>query len=350
MRWWHDLPAGPRRGLVLVLHVLATGAVGIADYVSGPDLELRPFYLLPVVSAAWYLGGRSAVVVSAAAAISYFFANDYAFGSPTKDIGVTVWNNLARLGTYGLVAVLAGGVRSERDRVNATNQELVREAERRDEYVALFVHELRHSAATMSLAAASVGSSPAFPDAERSFLMRLRDQASGLEDLAAQLLTIGRVEGTDTASEIDLRDLATSVVTDHLTEQRIELRSPPHPVIVRGDQRGLQTALRNYVRNALRFSEPGSPVSLELIERDGWAGVQVSDQGVGIPPAEEGQLFQKYSRLSTGRAVAGAGLGLYLVRLIIEAHGGSVQASSPGPGRGSTFSFLVPRAPASSSH
>jgi signal transduction histidine kinase len=72
--------------------------------------------------------------------------------------------------------------------------------------------------------------------------------------------------------------------------------------------------------------------------------VRVIDKGTGIPPGEEERIFERFHRSDTrlSRATAGVGLGLYITRSIVEAHGGTIWAESPGPGRGSTFTMALP--------
>lgn len=98
------------------------------------------------------------------------------------------------------------------------------------------------------------------------------------------------------------------------------------------------------VSNALKYSPPDTPVVIRVARSDGEALVSVTDQGVGIPPEEMPRLFQRFYRVAGGRRGEGLGLGLYMSRLIVDAHGGRIWAESE-PGKGSTFSFTLPSAP-----
>ena len=82
-----------------------------------------------------------------------------------------------------------------------------------------------------------------------------------------------------------------------------------------------------------------------LRRRDGEAVVSVTDPGLGMPAEDLRRLFQLFSRLPTGREIEGTGLGLYIARGIVEAHGGRIWAESAGPGQGSTFGFGLPLHP-----
>jgi signal transduction histidine kinase len=95
----------------------------------------------------------------------------------------------------------------------------------------------------------------------------------------------------------------------------------------------------------LKYSPPGTSVRVRLTYEESQAVVTVSDQGPGLQPQETARLFQKYYRIrSTAKQSEGLGLGLYISRLLVEAHGGHIWVEST-PGQGSHFSFTLPLAP-----
>lgn len=99
----------------------------------------------------------------------------------------------------------------------------------------------------------------------------------------------------------------------------------------------------NLVSNALKYGG-GKPVTVQLEAIDGGAKLTVADQGIGIDPQDRERIFARFERAASPRHYGGLGLGLYVTRSIIEAHGGSVQVFST-PGAGSTFVVEVPREP-----
>lgn len=331
---------------ILVVHLAAVAVVGVADYVSGPQYELRAFYLVPVMSAAWMGGWRLGVLIAAVSTTSLFLANDYARIAAAMGLQMPVWNTASRFLLYLVIVVLTDRVHRQDDELRAKQDELVREAELREGSIALFVHELRHSAASMALASASLETSPRLADDERSFVGRLRQQARDLEHVASGLLTIGRLESGSLALDlvpVDLETLARDAAAASAAPERVDVRSE-RPLTVRADPEHLRRALDNYIRNALAFSPRPSRVTVEVAERDGLGGVVVSDEGIGFDPRETSRLFRKYGRLGGADRRDGAGLGLYLTRLIVEAHGGRVDAVSAGPGAGSRFALYLPLA------
>ena len=109
-------------------------------------------------------------------------------------------------------------------------------------------------------------------------------------------------------------------------------------------------ALLNLLDNAVKYSEQAEKkeVLVRVAERDGSVVISVTDHGVGIAPEEQKKIFEKFYRVSTGLVhdVKGSGLGLSLVKHIVEAHHGSVTVES-APGRGSTFNISLPAAESS---
>ncbi|MGO9829634.1 MAG: ATP-binding protein [Myxococcaceae bacterium] len=109
------------------------------------------------------------------------------------------------------------------------------------------------------------------------------------------------------------------------------------------EPRRLERVVANFLQNALKYSPPGSPIVLRLTETAGTAMVSVADQGPGLSNEEASFVFDKYRRTRAARRAEGLGLGLFISRKIVEAHGGSIGVEST-PGQGATFFFRVPLA------
>ena len=120
------------------------------------------------------------------------------------------------------------------------------------------------------------------------------------------------------------------------------------PVWVEGDETRLAQVLDNLLNNALKFSHKGGRIAIEAVAEDGAALLRVSDNGEGIAADVLPTLFEPFAQAdhSLDRTGGGLGLGLSMVKGLVELHGGSVAARSAGPGQGSTFSVRLPLAPA----
>ncbi len=131
-----------------------------------------------------------------------------------------------------------------------------------------------------------------------------------------------------------------------LDDDSVRLDVPPQ-AWVRGDMEQLRVAFRNLIENAIRYAGPKIDVDVRVRPLTGRKiEVEVADQGPGIPPNALTRIFQRFQRVShdTVRPTRGLGLGLYIVRNVVRAHGGSVRAESEGEGTGSRFIVTLPRA------
>lgn len=224
------------------------------------------------------------------------------------------------------------------------------EATRRD-FVALISHDLR---------------SPLTAIVSKAYWLRHMLQGLGMDRETAGASTIIRsarqmalmiqdlVESTYLESgqaemqfrPTDLVELVADIAQRVGTEQdrariSLDVAGPIPPV--RADPDRLERALVNLITNALKYSPPDAPVSVGLRVDGGTATVTVADRGVGIPADEIPHVFEKFRRARTGLTSEGLGLGLYITRLIAQAHRGSVGVESE-PGKGSAFHLRLPLA------
>jgi signal transduction histidine kinase len=122
---------------------------------------------------------------------------------------------------------------------------------------------------------------------------------------------------------------------------RVVTHLEPSLPAVDADAELIERALANLISNGIKYGVGGGMVEVSTTHGGGHVAVSVRDEGKGLAPGEQARLFQPFSRSSTGRGVEGTGLGLYIVRTIVEAHGGSVRVDS-AVGRGSTFTIELP--------
>jgi signal transduction histidine kinase len=228
----------------------------------------------------------------------------------------------------------------------------LRESERvKDEFVATVSHELRTPLTSIVGYAEVLLDSDALPDQERAFLEVIDRNAHRLQRLVGDLLFFARVESGQLELDLELIDLR------KLCERALEAARPaseakglrleleaPAPVEVEGDCARLEQLVDNLLSNAVKFTPEGGRVCVQLAQADAEAALTVEDSGIGIPAGEIDQLFQRFFRASsaTAREIPGTGLGLAIAKAIVEAHGGTISAtSSPA---GTTFRVRVPAA------
>lgn len=119
--------------------------------------------------------------------------------------------------------------------------------------------------------------------------------------------------------------------------------SPDFP-IVQGDERRLTQVLNNLFSNAIKYSADGGPIEISGKLQNQYVTLSVHDLGIGIPKHQQHRIFQKFSRLDNAlsRKTEGTGLGLFLTKAIIEAHGGQIWFENNQDGPGTTFTFCLP--------
>lgn len=221
------------------------------------------------------------------------------------------------------------------------------EAQEPESFISLVAHELRTPLTVISghVQMLERGTMDEVKRAET--LRKLREQTKRLQRLIDDLLdvsriTAGRLEITPELT--DLEALARSRIEEYqATTQRhtLILDAPSEPTVGCWDRQRLSQVLNHLLSNAIKYSPQGE-IRASIQRQDASVQVTVQDQGAGMTEAEISQLFQLYSRLERTRKIVGNGLGLYLSKGYIEAHGGRIWATSPGLGQGSAFYFTIP--------
>jgi signal transduction histidine kinase len=218
--------------------------------------------------------------------------------------------------------------------------------------LAIFAHDLRGPLANLALLLEVIGS---LTVGSRTDAMARQAQGivDALNDLLTSMLARVRATGDPLSADgalVDLDRLVEQVwsLNRPIAERRAVLleRSGLRNVTLLGDAQLLRQALDNLIGNAVKHSPSGSSVSCEVEVENGHAVIRIRDRGPGIRPEEIGRLFRPFMRLST-RATGTApsvGLGLWIVRLIAERHGGSVAADVAVDGAGVTLMLRLPLA------
>jgi CheY-like chemotaxis protein len=226
----------------------------------------------------------------------------------------------------------------------------------RDEFLATLAHELRNPLAAIRNAAQVLRQSGGRPPAGERPLEVIERQARHMGRMLDDLLDVARL----VRGKLELRrgpvdlervlDDAVEAARPLLQQQghRLDRRGPPGPLPVDGDAARLEQVFVNLLHNAAKYTPAGGHVRLEAEAADGRARVRVRDDGAGIDPDLLERVFEPFAQAdrSLARSPGGLGIGLTLVRKMVELHDGTVTAASDGPGRGSTFTVTLPLRPA----
>jgi len=218
--------------------------------------------------------------------------------------------------------------------------------------IAELVHEIRTPLSAI-LAAAQLLRLPRLSDAQREQTIdAIEHEARYLNTLTTTFLDLARLESGRakfTRDTIEVKPLVTEVVNlfaGQAAERNItfaiEIPDDFPPLIA--DYGKIKQVLLNLVSNAVKYNRPGGHIRIAAFqEDDGSITISVSDTGPGISPEHQKRLFQKFYRVSdSAKQAGGSGLGLYICKRIVEAHGGTIRVESQ-PGQGTTFLFTLPQ-------
>lgn len=216
----------------------------------------------------------------------------------------------------------------------------------RDQFLAMLGHELRNPLSAISMAAELACHQN---NEERDIILR---QTRHLTRLVDDLLDVARVTSGKIVLKragVDLRQVverALEVVQPLMQQQRLEvwLELPNEPVFVDGDQVRLEQVVGNLLTNAAKYTPEAGRVEVRLQRGGTKAWISVRDNGMGISQEMLARVFDLFTQAegTLDRAKGGMGIGLTLVRNLVELHGGTVHAESAGIGQGSTFSVCLP--------
>jgi two-component system phosphate regulon sensor histidine kinase PhoR len=235
--------------------------------------------------------------------------------------------------------------------------ELRRLQQIRTEFIDNLSHELRTPLTTVSLLAETLTreadvAGEAIPAKMRDRIGKIEVETGHLVQMVSELLDLSRIESGGTIQAVDLVDLG-QIATE--STERLRLFADRQGVIlevdvagslppVRGDASRLAQVYVNLLHNAVKFSPDGGPVTVAVRVENRRLVSSVADRGVGIPPAAQARIFERFYKVDRARVrgeAGGTGLGLAIARHVIEQHGGTIWVESV-EGAGSTFQFSLP--------
>jgi PAS domain S-box-containing protein len=238
------------------------------------------------------------------------------------------------------------------DNLRSLAADLSQADRKKNEFLAILAHELRNPIAPISNAVRALRMGVTDADAVRSTSEMLERQVAQLARLVEDLLDVNRI----THGKIELRK-ARAALTG-IVQQAVDaagplcrnlrhdvtVTMPPHEIYVDGDAARLTQVVGNLLHNACKFTDPGGRIVLTVEQEGMEAVIRVRDTGIGIAAEHVPLLFEMFRQVDTSleRAQGGLGIGLTLVKTLVELHGGSVSVSSEGHGSGSEFTIRLP--------
>ncbi len=243
-------------------------------------------------------------------------------------------------------------IRDQAEQLQLRMDDLALAHQRKDEFLGVLGHELRNPLAPLSNALHVLTAHDArLPSEVRDAHDMMRRQVRNMTRLVDDLLDVSRIsEGKITLRReaVDLGAVSADVAEDlrpaaDARRHRLERAAPPHGPWVHADPTRLAQIVSNLLLNAVKYTPEGGVIRVEVDSKNGEALLRVRDNGVGIAPEMRSRIFDPFVQ---GDAAApqqgGLGIGLTLVRRLVELHEGRIEVASPGPGRGSTFTVRLP--------
>ena len=247
---------------------------------------------------------------------------------------------------------MLGQIQKRENDLEERTAELVQASRMKDEFLATLSHELRTPLNSILGWAVLVREGKLTPDREASALEAIERNARMQARLIEDLLDVSRIISgklTVDSSVVGLNQIVESAIEvvrpAALAKQiRVELKKPSEPVRITGDAARLQQVVWNLLSNAMKFTGDRGYVAVVLEKSGHYASISVSDNGIGIAPEFLPYVFDRFRQAdgSSTRKHGGLGLGLAIVRHIVEMHGGSVSVDSRGRGQGTTFTMKLP--------
>jgi signal transduction histidine kinase len=231
----------------------------------------------------------------------------------------------------------------------------IRRNEQQDSFLNAVTHELKTPIASIRLYLETLESRQIDEAKRRDFYRIMLEDTDRLLGTVEQVLKASQVRqqsGRQNWEEVDfakvVRDmLELASLRQHLPTEALHFRTePPSGITVMGNAEELRSAVFNLFENAIKYSGEKKDIVVEILSPNiDTVSLCVSDRGIGIPRKELKRIFKRFYRAPNPLAsrVKGTGLGLFIVRAVARRHGGDVWAESEGEGRGSTFTFRLPR-------
>jgi two-component system sensor histidine kinase SenX3 len=263
---------------------------------------------------------------------------------PFGDANIYLFVRVARLGARYIL--LLAEDRTESYRLD----------EVRRDFVANISHELKTPIGAVSLLAEALQAASDEPEQVRRFAKRLTKESERLARITQEIIQLSRLQAADALTKPEVVDID-HVVALAIDQNRVAADSRRVTIVsggdagaeVYGDEPLLAVALHNLIANAIQYSPEGSRVGVGVTNADGIVEIAVTDQGVGIPEEDLDRVFERFYRIDQARSrhTGGSGLGLSIVKHVVQNHGGDVRVWSQ-VGNGSTFTIRLPEASHSS--
>lgn len=322
-----------------------------------------PLLVLAVLVSAWYGGAGPAILsgILAVLAADYFFIEpfysiDFNFAFFMRSLtfavilAVVIWFTHVRKQAETRLLEQTERLQEKTRSLELARTELKRADKMKDEFLAVLSHELRNPLGAIRNGLFLLREGHA--EDPRRIQGMMERQVGQLLRLIEDLLDVSRITSGKIVlnqESVELEGMVRDAVDSSRTSidamgHHLAVHLPREAVRIRGDRVRLAQVLSNLLSNSAKFTPRGGEIALDAAPENGSVVIRVRDNGIGIPPDMVDRVFEMFTQAdrSASRQNGGLGIGLSLVRGLVEAHGGSVKATSLGPGAGSEIVVCLP--------
>lgn len=242
-------------------------------------------------------------------------------------------------------------ITAQRDELASLGAALRAADQQKNRFLAVLAHELRNPLAVLASGLNILERAKEGVDADH-IRMTMRQNIAHVSRLVDDLLDINRIERGKISLKKEMvrldrilpaaLDLAQPAI--EAANHRLQVEMPGTAITLEADPARLIQIISNIVGNAARYTPQGGEIEVRVASSDGFAVIEIADNGIGIPPEQQARIFDMFEQSDTGLGVIGDGLGigLALVKQLVELHGGEIHLQTSQPGEGSTFEVKLP--------
>jgi signal transduction histidine kinase len=348
-------------GFILVL------LVGVADYVTGAELSISIFYLIPISLSVFFVNRRAGVLLSVLSS-GVGLTTDFMVGHPYSHPIIVYWNNSIQMGFFLIIVFILSALKIEyekvvklnidlqdtlsdlkktQDELDQKSQDLARSNAELEQFAYVAAHDLKQP---LIVAGAYINrlrrlyKEKLDPNSER-FIVYISDAMSRMEALINALLAYARAGAKTNELKVtncnEVMELATTDLQAEIEKSGAIVTHDPLPIVLADDLQ-IGQLFQNLISNGIKFRKERPPhvhLSAEWKEKE-WVFC-FCDNGIGIDPKDVSAVFEIFKRLHSHSEYQGNGIGLATCKKIVEHHGGRIWVESE-PGKGSKFYFTIP--------
>ena len=349
------------REFILLLGIVLMLFVGIIDYLTGTELSISIFYLLPIAIVTWYVNRATGTIISVFGVIIWYLV-DFAAGHVYSHPAISYWNSLVQLSIFLAVVFILSAFKIEyikkmelisdlkkaEEALDRKARDLIRSNAELEQFAYIAAHDLRGPLIVVESYINKLHKrykERLDEDAER-FIGEAVDGIGRMKLLINDLLSYAKTgaEGKD----FELID-CTNALERAISNLKVEIEGryavvtyDRLPSVIADDTQMVQL-FQNLIGNGIKFCREGRPrVHVSAVDKDTEWVFSIRDNGIGIAPENADRIFEIFKRLHTSSEYSGTGIGLAICKKIIERHRGIIWVESE-LGKGTTFYFTVPK-------